>query len=72
MFGDAFEGFAAGGAWEDFKMGAADWKAWERIAVVTSHDWMRDAIRALGWLSPGDVKVFEPAQQADAVAWLSR
>jgi hypothetical protein len=72
VFGDGFEGFGTGGAWEDVKMGTADWKAWERIAVVTSIGWMRDAIRAFGWLSPGEVKVFEPAARAEAVTWLTR
>ena len=71
VFGDAFEGLDAGAAWEDSKIGFGSWHAWERIAVVTGHGWMRDAIRAFGWLSPGEVRVFEPADRAAAEAWIA-
>ena len=71
VFGDAFEGFDAGAAWEDSKVGFGNWKAWERIAVVTGHGWMRDAIRAFGWMSPGEVRVFEPADRAAAEVWIA-
>lgn len=70
VFGDAFEGVDAGAAWEDSKVGFGNWKAWDRIAVVTGLGWMRDAIRAFGWISPGDVRVFEPADRAVAEAWI--
>ena len=71
VFGDEFDGFDAGAAWEDMKVGFGNWSAWERIAVVTSNALMRDAIRAFGWMSPGDVRVFEPAGRADAETWLA-
>jgi hypothetical protein len=70
VFGDEFEGFDAGAAWEDSKVGFGNWKAWERIAVVTTHGVMRDAIRAFAWLTPGEVRVFEPADRAAAEAWI--
>jgi hypothetical protein len=36
---------------------------------VTDKDWIETALRAFGWMSPGDVKAFEPGQEADAAAW---
>ncbi len=30
-----FTGFISGAMWDDSKLGLANWKAWERIAVVT-------------------------------------
>ena len=39
------------------------------MAVVTDKDWMRHAISAFGWLSPGELRVFEPAELEAAKAW---
>ena len=35
----------AGAAWQDLTMGVREWSAWERIALVTDHAWMRDGLR---------------------------
>jgi len=40
-FSGDFGGMEAGAIWQDLKMGVRDWNAWERIALVTDHDWMR-------------------------------
>ena len=32
---------------------------------------MRNAIAAFGWISPGELKVFEPDQFEDAKSWLA-
>ena len=46
--------------------------SWRRIAVtVTDKDWMRHAISGFGWLSPGELKVFEPGQLDEAKSWVS-
>lgn len=69
-FSGSFEGFEAGALWQDLKTGVRDWNAWERIALVTDHGWMRDGLAVFSWAVPGDVKAFPAGDRADAIAWL--
>jgi len=71
VLGEGFEGYSAAASWEDAKLGIGHWSAWERIAIVTDRDWVSDAIRALGWIFPGEVKVFTTSQRADATVWVA-
>jgi hypothetical protein len=71
VLGEGFEGYSAAASWEDAKLGIGHWSAWERIAVVTDRGWIRDGIKAFGWMFPGEVKVFPTAGQGDARAWVS-
>jgi hypothetical protein len=41
-----------------------------RLPFVTDKDWTRHAISAFGWLSPGELRVFEPADLEEAKAWI--
>ena len=69
-----FDGLDAGALWEDAKaagsMGLKYRSSWERMAVVTDKDWLRHAVAAFGWLSPGELRIFEPARVDEAKAWL--
>jgi len=69
-----FRGLDLGALWEDVKaagsVGLKGRSSWERIAVVTDKDWMRHAISGFGWLSPGELRVFEPGQLDEAKTWL--
>jgi hypothetical protein len=69
--GDDYEGSSLGAAWEDTKLGIGHWGAWERIAVVTDHKGIRDAIGAIGWMLPGETKVFPTAERDEATAWVT-
>ncbi|MEU5876037.1 STAS/SEC14 domain-containing protein [Spirillospora sp. NPDC047279] len=69
VFRHEFEGMKPGAAWQDLKLGIRDWNAWERIALVTDHDWMKDGLRLFAWAIPGDVKAFGLAEQDEAAAW---
>jgi hypothetical protein len=40
------------------------------MALVTDKDWIRHGDAAFGWLSPGELRVFEPGQRDEAVTWL--
>jgi SpoIIAA-like len=68
-----FEGLDLGALWEDVKaagsVGLKHRSSWDRLAVVTDKDWMRHAISAFGWLSPGELRVFEPDELERAKAW---
>ena len=60
-----FAGLADGEIWRSADRG----DTWERLAVVTDKDWMRHAISVFGWLSPGELRLFEPGELAQAKAW---
>ena len=70
-----FEGLDLDALWQDVKtagsVGLKHRKAWERFAVVTDTDWMRRAVAAFGWLSPGELRVFDLDQLEDAKAWVA-
>jgi hypothetical protein len=71
LLGDAFTGYSAAAMWEDTKLGFHDLSAWERMAVVTDHTALADAVRVFGWLIPGEVRTYPTEQLADAKTWVS-
>jgi len=71
LLGADYEGYSAGAMWEDTKLGKHDFNRFDRIAVVTDHNVMADAIRVFGWLVPGEVRTYTTAQLDDARAWVS-
>lgn len=71
VFSGSFDGMEAGAVWQDLKMGVHDWNAWERIALVTDHAWMRDGLKMFAWAVPGEVKAFENGERDAAIAWAS-
>jgi hypothetical protein len=72
---DDFSGLDLGALWQDLKaagsVGLKHRDAWERMALVTDKDWVRHAVSAFGWISPGELRLFEPGEREQAVAWLA-
>jgi hypothetical protein len=75
QLGPEWEGMTGGAMWEDVK---ADVKFelfqranWHRIAVVSDLDWVRRLMELLGWVAPGEVKLFPLEQLAEAKAWVA-
>ncbi len=66
-----FEGMDAGAMWEDFKIGMGHFKAWEKIALVSDVDWIKNAAKFSGFLTPAEVKIFPTAHAAQAREWVS-
>jgi hypothetical protein len=66
-----FTGFTSGAMWDDAKLGLANWRAWERIAVVTNVQWVVHAMRMFSSLMPGLVKVFPNEEQPAAEKWVA-
>lgn len=68
-----FDGLDMAALWQDAKsapsLGLKYRSSWERMAVVTDKDWMRNAIAVAGWLMPGEIRVFEPQELDQAKAW---
>jgi len=62
--------YKPGAVLADTKMLFKNLKGWERVAVVSDADWLGNAVKAFGWLMPGEVQVFEPDDVRDAKQWL--
>ena len=71
VFGAEFEGYEADAALDDMKMGAHTWGDFERVAFVTDHTTYRGFVKTLGFLMPGQVKVYELSQLDEARTWVS-
>jgi hypothetical protein len=69
VFGEDFDGWSTGAIWEDAKLGLKSAKAWEKIAIVSDKDWVEHTVKALGWMVPGEVRVFELDDLDDAKEW---
>ena len=69
-FGAEFHGMEPGAAWQDLRTGVREWNAWERIALVTDHAWLRDGLNMFAWVVPGEVRVFPGTQRHAAIDWL--
>jgi len=41
------------------------------MAVVTDVGWVRHAIELMGWMTPGELKLFELDEVERAKAWLA-
>lgn len=72
VLGPEFDSYSAGAALEDAKLGLWHPGSWERVAIVTSHDALRHAVKAFGWMIPGEVAVFEADALDEALAWAAR
>ena len=72
---DAGFGMDAGAMIEDaktgLKLGLGHMKAWKRTAIVTEVDWIRKAMKAFGFMAPGEVRVFEPGELGAAKVWVA-
>jgi hypothetical protein len=70
-----FHGIDLAALWEDAKraptMGLKHRSSWKRFAVVTDKDWIRHGVSAFGWLSPGEIRLFELDELDDAKAWVA-
>jgi SpoIIAA-like len=69
-FSGEFDGMAAGAVWQDLRMGVRNWNAWERIALVTDHEWMRDGLNMFLWAVPGEARAVPTKDRGAAMRWL--
>ena len=70
VLGPEFDGYSAEAALDDARMGLEHWADFERIALVTDHAAFGGAVRAFGFLMPGEVRVHAVDELDDATAWL--
>lgn len=71
VLGPEFTGYDAEAMWEDTKLGLRTFTSYERMAIVTDAPWVRRAVKAVGWLIPGEVRVYHAGQLDDARAWIA-
>ena len=62
--------YSPGAMWADTKLWAGNLRGWRRVAIVSDADWLENAIKAFGWMMPGEVRIFDDDEVADAKAWL--
>jgi len=65
-----FAGYDPGAIWEDFKVGMEHLTRWERVAVVTDIEWIKQTVRFFSFLMPGAMRVFPASEAAQARAWI--
>ena len=68
--GPTFEGFTAGAAWEDAKLGLRSMRLFDGCAIVSDTGWLRESARLFGFLMPCPVRVFDAQERAKAIEWL--
>lgn len=71
VFGEAFAGYDLAALWDDTRLGLRHWRGFERIAVVSDVAWVRTAVRALGVVMPGAVRLFAAGEEQEARRWLA-
>ncbi|HVV90183.1 MAG TPA: STAS/SEC14 domain-containing protein [Solirubrobacterales bacterium] len=72
---DSGFGMDAGAVIEDaktgLKLGLGHMKAWKRTAIVTDVDWIGKAVKAFGFMAPGEVRIFAPGELGAAKVWVA-
>lgn len=68
-----YEGFGPGGLAEDLKLGFGTLfkrhSAFKRIAVVSDKAWVTHTMHAIGWMVPGELKMFGLDELDSAKEW---
>ena len=68
--GPEFEGFTAGAAWEDAKMGLRYMRLFDACAIVTDLPWIRESTKLARFMMPCPVRVFGNQEREKAIDWL--
>ena len=66
-----FAGIDPGAMWEDFKVGMEHLTRWERVAVVTDVEWIKQTMRFFSFLMPGTMKLFPTSEATQAREWIA-
>jgi hypothetical protein len=71
LLGEEFDGWSMGALWEDTKLGLKSARDWEKIAIVSDSDAVHHAVKAFGWMIPGEVRVFDADKLDGAKEWVT-
>lgn len=65
-----FTGIDADAVWEDFMIGMEHLTRWERMAVITDVEWIKNTMKFFSFLMPGQLRLFALAEAAQAKDWV--
>lgn len=71
QLGPEYDGFTPKAEWEDMKLGLRFLNTFERVALVTDHEWIRKISAFVGSFLPCPIEVFSNAKLDEAKAWLT-
>jgi hypothetical protein len=71
VLGDTFDGYTGAAAWQDAKVGLTHLTQFDRIAVVTDVDWIRNSVKVFGFAMPAEVHIFAVDDLRQAREWVS-
>ena len=71
IFGQDFDGYTAGAAWEDAKLGLRYMRVIERCAVVSDIKWIKNLTHFFGSLIPCTVTTYGSNGLSEAKEWLN-
>jgi hypothetical protein len=70
QMGPGFRGLSPEAAWEDIKLSFTATSRFDACAVVSNAEWLREAVRVVGFFMPCPVRSFSLAQRREAIHWL--
>lgn len=68
--GADFAGIDRDAIWEDFSLGLETFMHWERVAVVTDVEWIKQGTRFFSFLMPCPTRVFAASEAVQAKIWI--
>jgi hypothetical protein len=60
-----------GSGWDDLDLGFEHASRCERIAIVTDIAWVRLTVKAIRFLIPGEIRVFDTSEAEEARLWIT-
>jgi hypothetical protein len=66
-----FSGIDPSAVWEDTKVGVSHLLRWERVAVVTDVEWIKQTMKFFSFMLPGELRVFPTREAAAARTWIA-
>ena len=67
---ESFAKFTLHAAWDDAAVAFKYFRDWKKIAFLSDKDWLNHTIKALSFLTPGQLRTFSANQTEDAINWL--
>lgn len=68
---ESYDGADMEALWDDTKLGIRHWSDFNRIALVTDVDWIKNTTHMVGWMIPAEIKQFKLADIEAARNWVT-
>lgn len=72
VLGDDLERYSLGALWQDGKLEGKPSRVWGRIALVTNHSVIGEAIHLVSFAFPCDLKLFRLDEEDAAIKWAAK